>query len=61
MMTFEEAYSILEDYVTDNTEALDLAFSIGGCTIETAEAILYYYTGWHNFDGFLDEIRGEDE
>lgn len=61
MMTVEEAYEILETYVTDNAEALDLAFGIDGWSLETAEAILSYYTGWHNFEGFLNEIRGEDE
>ena len=58
-MSFEEMYNILEDYVTSNFEALDLAFSIGGHNKETAENILFYFTGWHNFEGFLGE--GEDE
>lgn len=61
MMSVEDAYEILEEYVTADNEALDLAFGIGGWTIETAKAILYYYTGWRNFEGFMDEIREEDE
>lgn len=61
MMNFETAYDLLSEYVTEDTEALDLAFAIGGRTVETAEAILYYYTGWHNFEGYLAEINGEDE
>ena len=61
MMNFETAYDLLAEYVTDNTEALNLAFAIGGHTVETAEAILYYYTGWHSFEGYLAEINSEDE
>ena len=61
MMNFETAYDLLAEYVTEDTAALDLAFAIGGRTVETAEAILYYYTGWHNFEGYLAEINGEDE
>ena len=61
MMNFETAYDLLAEYVTENTEALDLAFAVGGCTVGTAEAILYYYTGWHSFEGYLAEINGEDE
>ena len=49
MINFETAYDFLAEYFTDSTEALDLAFAIGGRTIETAEAILYYYTGCHSF------------
>ena len=60
MRSFEEVYNILAEYVTDNTEALDLAFSLNGCNEETAEDILFYYTGWHSFDGFLAELNDED-
>ena len=61
MINFETAYNFLAEYFADSTEALDLAFAVGGRTIETAEAILYYYTGWHSFEGYLAEINGEDE
>lgn len=50
-------YDILRDYCWDNEEALDLAFAIGGRNEETACAILYYYTGWHSFEGFLAELE----
>ena len=60
-INFESAYDLLAEYVTEDTEALNLAFAIGGHTVETAEAILYYYTGSRNFEGFLAEINGEDE
>lgn len=55
-MTFEEMYDTLDSIVMVDSEALDLAFSVGGRTKETAEKILFYYTGWGNFEGFLDEV-----
>lgn len=54
-MSFEEMYDCLVDCIGVNEDALDLAFSIGGCNKETAERILFYYTGWNNFDGYMDE------
>ena len=59
-MNWEEMYDILEDYVGVETDALDLAFAIGGCNEETAERILFYYTGWKTFEGFLGDLE-EDE
>ena len=56
-MTFEEMYDTLKDIVMVDSEALDLAFSVGGSTKETAEKILFYYTGWGNFEGFLDDMN----
>ena len=38
-------------------QALDLAFAVGGCNQETAERILFYFTGWRSFGGFLDELE----
>lgn len=61
MMNFETAYDFLAEYFADSTEALDLAFAVGGRTIETAEIILYYYTGWHDFEDYLAYINGEGE
>lgn len=55
-MTFEEMYNFLEDVVGVDGEALDLAFSLNGCNEETAEDILFYYTGWHSFSGYMDDI-----
>ena len=43
-MTFDEMYDILRDYV-------------GVTEQETAERILFYFTGWRSFGGFLDEIE----
>lgn len=56
-MTFDEMYDILRDYVGVTEQALDLAFAVGGCNEETAERILFYFTGWRSFGGFLDEIE----
>ena len=59
-MNWEEMYDILVDYVGVETDVLDLAFAIGGCNEETAERILFYYTGWKTFEGFLGDLE-EDE
>ena len=56
-MTFDEMYDILRDMVGVEENALDLAFAVSGCNEETAERILFYYTGWCSFGGFLDEIE----
>jgi hypothetical protein len=58
-MSFEEMYDLLREGLDVSEEALDLAFAIGGCNEETAERILFFYTGWQSFEGWLDEI-GED-
>lgn len=58
-MSFEEMYDLLRDGLDVSEEALDLAFAIGGCNEETAERILFYYTGWQSFEGWLGKI-GED-
>lgn len=55
-MSFEEMYDLLRDGLDVSEEALDLAFAIGGCNEETAERILFYYTGWQSFEGWLNEI-----
>ena len=56
-MDFNEMYDYLRDVVAVSEEALDLAFSIGGCSKETAEAILFYYTGWRDFDGHTKDMQ----
>ena len=55
-MSFEEMYDLLKEGLDVSDEALDLAFAIGGCNEETAERILFYYTGWQSFEGWLSEI-----
>ena len=53
-------YDYLAHCLDIGTEALDLAFAIGGCNEETAERILFYYTGWRTFEGWLGQLE-EDE
>ena len=55
-MDWQEMYDLLSDTLNIDTNALDLAFAIGGCNEETAERILFYYTGWSSFNGWLGEI-----
>ena len=54
---WEEMYDILRDVVGVDENALDLAFGIGGCSEDTACAILNYYTGWKTFEGYLGEFE----
>ena len=60
-MSWEEMYDILRDVVGIKENALDLAFSVGGCNKETACHILHYYTGWRSFEGFLGEFEDEED
>lgn len=55
-MTFDEIYDFLENYVCADLEALDLTFIIAGKTKETAQDILYYYTGYNDFEVYRNEI-----
>ena len=56
-MTYEEMYDLLSDTLCIDKDALELAFAIGGCNEETAERILFYYTGWRSFEGWLGELE----
>lgn len=60
-MDWEEMYDVLAEVVGVNKEALDLAFAVGGCNEETAERILFYFTGWKSFEGYLGELDEEEE
>ena len=60
-MEWEEMYDLLTDVLGIDEYALGLAFAIGGCKTETAERILFYYTGWKSFEGWLGELNEEDE
>lgn len=59
-MNWEEMYDVLRDVVGVSEEALELAFGIKGCSEETACAILNYRTGWKTFEGYLEDLYGED-
>lgn len=58
-MEFEEMYDLLNGVLGISEDSLDLAFAIGGCNTETAERILFYYTGWKSFEGWLNEMEEE--
>lgn len=58
-MEFEEMYDLLNEVLGVSEDSLDLAFAIGGCNTETAERILFYYTGWQSFEGWLNEMEEE--
>jgi len=60
-MKYEEMYDVLQWDVGVSQEALDLAFSLNGCNEKTACDILFYYTGWDNFEGFLEELHDENK
>ena len=60
-MEWEEMYEILRDILGVSEDALDLAFSVGGCNEETAQHILFYYTGWRTFEGWLGELEDNED
>lgn len=57
-MDWKEAYDILADVLGISKDALDLAFSVGGCNMDTTQFILYYYTGWKDFNKLLEDTEG---
>lgn len=59
-MEWNEMYEILAEYVGVSEEALGVACAIGGCNEETMERVLFYYTGWKSFEGYLGELNEED-
>lgn len=60
-MDWQEMYDILVDYGVVTQDALDLAAAIGGCNEETMERVLFYYTGWRSFEGWLGEVEEEED
>jgi len=56
-MEFNEAYDYLRDVVGVSEEALDLAFSLCGCTVETANSICFYFTGWSDIDSHAKDMQ----
>lgn len=60
MYTRDEMYEILRSYLLVPDDALELAIAIGGFNTETLERILFYYTGYRTFDGYMEEVDGEE-
>lgn len=56
-MKFDNMLEILRDEVGVDDDALSLVFGINGWNEKTATDILYYYTGYNDFDEFVkDEV-----
>lgn len=51
-MTIDEMYDFLSEVVGISKEALDLAFGLDGYNFQTAENILYWATGYNDFDAY---------
>lgn len=57
MFDFNLAYDFLAEEIVDgNTDALDLAFSLCGKNEETAKNILWFYTGYSDFEQFNEDF-----
>lgn len=54
--SWEEMYEMLADYVGVSDEALQVACAVSGCNEETMERVLFYFTGWRSFEGYLGEL-----
>lgn len=60
-MEWNEMYDVLAEVVGVSEEALNVACAIGWCNEETMERVLFYYTGFRTFEGFLNELNEEEE
>ena len=60
-MEWNEMYDVLAEIVGVGEEALSVACAVGGCNEETMERVLFYYTGFRTFEGWLEEIEEEEE
>ena len=54
---FESTYNFLLEDIGVSEEALDLAFSLNGENYQTASNILFYYTGWYDFDAYAKDMQ----
>lgn len=54
-MKLNEMYDFLNEIIGLNEETLDLAFGIKGYTEDTAKDILYYITGYRDFEQYKKE------
>jgi len=49
-------YDFLNEVVGIEKEALDLTFGLNGFTIETAKDILFWKTGYDDFDEYQKDL-----
>lgn len=56
-MSFDEMHECLLNYVVPdhNEDTIDIVFAINGCNEQSARDILYYYTGYNDFEQFIKE------
>ena len=59
---FLKYYDFLNEYVCEDTLVLDVAFSLRGCNENTASDILFYFTGYTDFEQYAEdnELPWED-
>lgn len=55
-MGINEMYDFLNEVIGIEKEALDLAFGLNGFTIKTAENILFWKTGYDDFDEYQKDL-----
>ena len=56
-MNWEEMYDILIDVVGLSKETVELAFGAFGTTEETGKKVLYYETGYNDFESYLESLE----
>lgn len=54
---FGKYYDFLNEYVCEDATALDLAFSLCGCNENTASDILFYFTGYTDFEQYAEDNK----
>ena len=58
---FNSTYDFLNEAVGISKEALDLVFGLNGCSLETAQDILYWKTGYNDFQSYIENTGMEWE
>lgn len=58
-MTVDEMFDLLEEYDIASDDFIKGAICMGGYNQETAERVLFYWTGWRSFEGFMSEFEDE--
>lgn len=56
---YDEMFNILEDYVGLSEETIMTVVKINGQNESSYEDILYVWTGYHDFEQFLEEVGNE--